>query len=165
LKTGIFRAPLIQTIINKVWFKNKEDDGVVHPEFSENNVLPMATIAFVLTVVGFQVASESFSLYLFYFFQIENNFDEWITGEHIDVPFTAAAYREKYRAHLKRITDFEKKTREANIIPRLLRHMLKSARKHAKVSGEGAAQASTISDTEIEAAKQEWADLVLSDEE
>ena len=41
-------------------------------------------------------------------------------------------------------------------------------RKHAKVSGEGAttqAQASKISDTEIEAAKQEWADLVLSDDE
>jgi Domain of unknown function (DUF6532) len=53
LKSGIFRAPLIQTIINKIWFKNKEDDGVVHPEFSENDVLPMATMAFVLTVVSF----------------------------------------------------------------------------------------------------------------
>jgi hypothetical protein len=38
-------------------------------------------------------------------------------------------------------------------------------RKHAKVSGEGAAQDSNISDAEIEAAKQEWADLVLSDDE
>jgi hypothetical protein len=38
-------------------------------------------------------------------------------------------------------------------------------RKHAKVSGDGAAQSSNISDAEIEAAKQEWADLVLSDVE
>jgi hypothetical protein len=38
-------------------------------------------------------------------------------------------------------------------------------RKHAKVSGEGVAQASNISDTEIEAAKQEWANLILSDDE
>ena len=38
-------------------------------------------------------------------------------------------------------------------------------RKHAKVSGEGAVQASNISNTEIEAAKQEWADLVLSEDE
>jgi hypothetical protein len=52
LKTGIFRAPLIQTLINKVWFKNKEDDGVIHPEFSENEVLLMATVAFVQTVVS-----------------------------------------------------------------------------------------------------------------
>ena len=53
MKTGIFRAPLIQMIINKVWFKNKEDDGVIHPEFSENDIIPMATMAFVLTVVSF----------------------------------------------------------------------------------------------------------------
>jgi Domain of unknown function (DUF6532) len=39
-------------IINKVWFKNKQDDGVIHPEFSENDSLPMATIAFVLAVVS-----------------------------------------------------------------------------------------------------------------
>jgi hypothetical protein len=38
-------------------------------------------------------------------------------------------------------------------------------RKHAKVSEGAAAQASNISDAEIEAAKQEWANLVLSDEE
>lgn len=144
-KTGIFRAPLIQTIINKVWFKNKEDDGVIHPEFSENNALPMATMAFVQTV-------------------IENNLDEWVTGDHVDVPFTATAYKTKYHAHLKFIMDFEKKTRDADIIPRLLRHMLKVARKHAKVSG-GASQASNISNAEIEAAKQEWADLVLSEDD
>ena len=41
------------------------------------------------------------------------------------------------------------------------------SRKHAKVSEEEAtgAQAANISDTEIEAAKKEWADLVLSDDE
>jgi hypothetical protein len=38
-------------------------------------------------------------------------------------------------------------------------------RKHAKVSGEGASQVSNISDADIEAAKQEWVDLVLSDDE
>ena len=59
---------------------------------------------------------------------IENNIDEWSTGEHNDVPFTATAYKAKYCAHLKFIMDFEKKTREANIIPRLLKHMLKQAR-------------------------------------
>ena len=59
--------------------------------------------------------------------QIENNLDEWITGEHIDVPFTATAYKAKYCAHLKFIMDFKKKTCEANIIPRLLKHMLKQA--------------------------------------
>ena len=108
-----------------MWFKNKDDDGVIHPEFSENDIIPMATVAFVLTVVSFKLIYINIS---FIFYQIENNFDEWVTGEHNDVPFTAAAYKEKYCAHLKRITEFEKKTRDANIIPRLLRHMLKTAR-------------------------------------
>ena len=59
--------------------------------------------------------------------------DEWVTGEHVDVPFTATSYKAKYRdrAHL----------------------------------GEGATQPSNILDTEIEAAKREWAGLVLSDED
>ena len=52
-KNGIFRAPLLQILINKIWFKNKEDDGVIHPEFSENDMLPIATIAFVQTVVSY----------------------------------------------------------------------------------------------------------------
>ena len=51
-KTGIFCAPLLQTLINKVWFKNKEDEGIIHPKFSENDTLSKATIAFVLTVVS-----------------------------------------------------------------------------------------------------------------
>ena len=66
--------------------------------------------------------------YLLTMLQIQNNLDEWVTGEHVDVPFTATAYKAKYRAHLKFIIDFEKKTHDANIIPQLLRHMLKVAR-------------------------------------
>ncbi|KAF8970182.1 hypothetical protein BDZ97DRAFT_1652999 [Flammula alnicola] len=133
-------------LVNKIWFKTKEDDGAIHPEFSEDDMLPKATIAFVQTV-------------------IENNLDEWVTGEHVDVPFTATAYKAKYRTHLKRITDFEKKTSDADIIPRLLRHMLKVARKHAKVSEEGAPEVTNISDADVEAAKREWDGLVLSDDE
>jgi hypothetical protein len=53
--------------------------------------------------------------------------DEWVTGEHVDVPFTTTAYKPKFRAHLKRLMDFEKKTREADIIPRLQKYMLKQA--------------------------------------
>lgn len=128
-KTGIFRAPLIQTIVNKVWFKNKEDDGVIHPEFSENDALSMVTMAFDLTVVSF-ICEITFKLFIFLTntCQIENNLDEWVTGEHVDVPFTATTYKSKYCAHFKRITDFEKKTHNANIIPRLLKHILKAAR-------------------------------------
>lgn len=59
--------------------------------------------------------------------QIKNNLKKWVTGEHVDVPFMATAYKAKYCAHLKHVTEFEKKTHEADIIPRLLKHMLKAA--------------------------------------
>ena len=88
----------------------------------------MATIAFVLTVVSlFFVIAFNF-LPTQHYLQIKNNLDKWVTGDHVDVPFTATAYKAKYSAHLKFITDFEKKTRDANIIPCLFKHMLKVAR-------------------------------------
>ena len=43
--------PLIQTIINNVWFRDEKDDRVVHPEFSDGGKLSLVTLAFVLTVV------------------------------------------------------------------------------------------------------------------
>ena len=100
-------------------------------------MLSMATIALVQTIVSIIFRNKPKACYFsksycFYYLtlalQIENNLDEWVTGEHVDVPFTTMAYKAKYCAHLKRITDFEKKTREADIIPRLLKHMLKAAR-------------------------------------
>jgi hypothetical protein len=53
--------------------------------------------------------------------------DEWVTGEHVDVPFTTSSYKPKFRAHVQRILDFEKKTVDADIIPQLQKHMLKQA--------------------------------------
>ena len=51
-KREIFLVPVIQTLINKTWFQGKKDDGVIHPEFFEDNMLSLSTIALVLTVVS-----------------------------------------------------------------------------------------------------------------
>ena len=51
-KMGIFRAPVIQTIINKMWFCNKDDEGVINPEFSEDSLLAISTIVLDFTVVS-----------------------------------------------------------------------------------------------------------------
>jgi hypothetical protein len=51
------------------------------------------------------------------------------------------------------------------LLPGVVTVVLTFSSKHAKVSGEGALQASNISNAEIEAAKEEWANLVLSDDE
>ena len=92
-------------------------------------MLSMSTIALVLTVVGL------FMLWFSFRFtahglrvQIENNLDEWITGEHVPVPFSQNTYEQKYLAHVKRLKDFDARTKEANIVPRIRRHLLKMAR-------------------------------------
>ena len=53
----------------------------------------------------------------------------------------------------------------SSLLPGVVTVVLTFSSKHAKVSREGALQASNISNAEIEAAKQEWANLVLSDNE
>ncbi|KIJ90071.1 hypothetical protein K443DRAFT_117147 [Laccaria amethystina LaAM-08-1] len=157
-RTGLYRHPIIQTIINKMYFKNKTDDGIVNPEFSENEELSLVTLALVLTV-------------------IDNCLDEWQTGEHVDVQFSAAAYKNKFIAHLKRLEDFAEKTKDANIVSRLRKHLLKMAkyfsyrlmtvsRKHAKADdAPQVIQAARVTEDEVEAAKKEWEGLVLSEEE
>jgi len=47
----MFLAPIIQTLVNKTWFRSKKDDGVRQPEFFEDEMLSLAAIALVLTVV------------------------------------------------------------------------------------------------------------------
>jgi len=146
-KTGIFLAPVIQTLINKTWFRGKKDDGVIHPEFFEDEMLSLSTLALVLTV-------------------IENNLDEWVTGEHVAVAFSQNAYKQKYLAHVRRLKDFDEKTRESNIVPRLRKHLLKMARKHAKVDATGVkSKPAELSQEDIEAAKKEWENIVLSEGE
>ena len=39
-------------LVNKTWFIGKKDDGVMHPDFFEDEMLSLATIALVLTVVS-----------------------------------------------------------------------------------------------------------------
>jgi hypothetical protein len=44
-----------------MWFRNKDDEGVIHPEFSEEGLLALVTIALAFTVV-----SNSYLVDIFY---------------------------------------------------------------------------------------------------
>ncbi|RDB18461.1 hypothetical protein Hypma_000275 [Hypsizygus marmoreus] len=146
-RIGIFRNPIIQAIVNKMWFKNRTDEGVIRPEFtSEDGGITLVVLALVIVV-------------------IECCLHEWQTGEHVDVPFSASVYHDRFLAHLKTLQEFEAKTKDMDIMLRLRRHILKVARKHAKVDDAPAAQTVQLAETDFEAAKKEWESLVLSDEE
>ena len=104
---------------------------------------------------------------------------------HTPVAFSQNAYQPKYLANLKRLMDFDEKTKEANIVPRLQKHMLKMARyvlfvsnftqisssmificrKHARVDVTANLKPSELLDADIEAAKKEWETLILSEDE
>ena len=45
-------APVIQMLVNKTWFQGEKDDGIMHPEFFEDEMLSLSTIALVLTIVS-----------------------------------------------------------------------------------------------------------------
>ena len=89
--------------------------------------MSLTTIALVLTVVSQLVFSFLITAHGFRV-QIENNLDEWVTGEHVSVAFSQNAYEQKFLAHVKRLKDFDARTKEANIVPRIRRHLLKMAR-------------------------------------
>ncbi|EDR12564.1 uncharacterized protein LACBIDRAFT_323111 [Laccaria bicolor S238N-H82] len=142
---GLYCHPVFQAIVNKKWFRNKTNNGVIHPEFSEDDTLLKITMALVITVV-----------HRSYFHQ---------TSKHVDVQFTTTVYKHKFNAHLKQIIKFEKKTQESKIIPCLLKHILKLAKKHAKVVDAPDTVALQLTEDDIEAAKKEWENMVFSDDE
>ncbi|KIJ91432.1 hypothetical protein K443DRAFT_115027, partial [Laccaria amethystina LaAM-08-1] len=69
---GLLCHPVIQVIINKLWFKNKNDQGATHVVFAEIGI-PIATLALVIRVVS-------------------SILDEWQTGEYCKIQFSANAY-------------------------------------------------------------------------
>ncbi|KAG6827067.1 hypothetical protein H0H92_013336 [Tricholoma furcatifolium] len=145
-RSGFLLHPIFQRILNKTWFKNKADDGVVQPAFSDGGI-PLVTIGLIATVV-------------------ECCLDEWQSGEHGDVPFAAAQYHSKFHKHMKTIQNFADRTHDTDIIFRLRNQMLKMARKHAKVENDRATVGNAeLDDADIEAAKEEWKNMVFSDDD
>ncbi|KIK10949.1 hypothetical protein PISMIDRAFT_123599, partial [Pisolithus microcarpus 441] len=78
-RCGFLKVPLIQKIINTMWFANKHDEGTMFPEHFKP--FPYPTLALVLTA-------------------IECCIDEWVTGKWGDIPFTTQEYHSVYDAYL-----------------------------------------------------------------
>ena len=41
-----------QMLVNKAWFQGKKDNGMMHPEFFEDEMLSLSIITLVLTIVS-----------------------------------------------------------------------------------------------------------------
>ncbi|KAI5987190.1 hypothetical protein EDD15DRAFT_2152343, partial [Pisolithus albus] len=97
-RRGFLKAPIIQKIVNTMWFTNKHDDGIVFHEYFKP--FPYPALALVLTA-------------------IECCIDEWATGSRTDIPFTIQEYRGAYESHLKCLHAFEDATKLYNVLPRI----------------------------------------------
>ncbi|KAI5987433.1 hypothetical protein EDD15DRAFT_2372133 [Pisolithus albus] len=113
-RRGFLKAPLIQKIINTMWFANKHDEGVMFPEHFKP--FPYPTLALVLTA-------------------IECCIDEWATGKRGDIPFTTQEYRPVYEAYLKCLQDFDYATKDVGVLWAICTRIYEAGRVH---SGAGA---------------------------
>ncbi|KAJ7174916.1 hypothetical protein C8R46DRAFT_891863, partial [Mycena filopes] len=101
-KTGLYKNPIFQMIINAMWFANRRDEGPRHPELFS----PFPVRAFALTLAV-----------------VENNIDEHLTGIRTDVPFTANDYRSVYEGHLKSLEEFAAHTQEYRVLDKILKRI------------------------------------------
>ncbi|KAJ7189629.1 hypothetical protein GGX14DRAFT_484616 [Mycena pura] len=85
-RKGLYQQPIIQKLINAMYFANRRDEGPSHPEVF--NPFPLRGLALILTV-------------------IENCIDEWATGTHIDVDFKMKDYEPIYRTHIQALEAFD----------------------------------------------------------
>ncbi|KAH9953062.1 hypothetical protein BGW80DRAFT_1193224, partial [Lactifluus volemus] len=146
-REGCLLTPIVPDIINSMWFKDKEDDGVVFSNYfgSEGEAIPLQTVALVCTA-------------------IENCLDEYHGGAFKDIVFTRSAYRARYATCLRYLEDFATKTKEAAIIPRLCQRLLKLGRKHARAHNAQLREL-LVDDLQAESATREWEGMTFSDEE
>lgn len=49
-RKGIYSHPIIQKAVNKMWFKNKRDEGIIYSDYF--NPVSVPSIALILTAVS-----------------------------------------------------------------------------------------------------------------
>ncbi|KZT21733.1 hypothetical protein NEOLEDRAFT_1072839 [Neolentinus lepideus HHB14362 ss-1] len=107
-RTGLYQHPIIQALINEMWFANKNDEGVIHGEYFTPRI-PLVTIAMVVTA-------------------IQCSLEEWQTGQKTDIQFTETMYASHFENHLRALEQFERKTKDLKIMPKIQKKLLKKAR-------------------------------------
>ncbi|KAI6127059.1 hypothetical protein F5141DRAFT_1210367 [Pisolithus sp. B1] len=99
------KAPLIQKIINMMWFANKHDDGVTFADHF--NPFPYPVLALVLTA-------------------IECCIDKWTMGTWMDIAFTIQEYHSMFGSHLNCLQEFKEAMKEFRVLPGIHKKHMRS---------------------------------------
>ncbi|KAF9496636.1 hypothetical protein BDN71DRAFT_1495147 [Pleurotus eryngii] len=109
-RKGLYRGKIIQKCVNAIWFANCRDEGVCFPDsFSP---IPLPALALI-------------------FAAIENCIDEWITGIHTGLDFTATEYEVVYQDHLKSLYSFRDHSKHLNILGNICTKLYNTGRFHS----------------------------------
>ncbi|KAJ7144538.1 hypothetical protein C8R44DRAFT_725464 [Mycena epipterygia] len=136
-KKGLYKNPIFQMVFNAMWFANRKDEGVTHPELFNPAPVP----AFALTLAA-----------------VENSIDEHLTGIRMDVPFTANEYRRVYESHLTALEQFETHTEKYQILDKILTRIHDVGRFHSGAQPITATTTATFSAEVLDAAIKEYKD-------
>ncbi|KIM57107.1 hypothetical protein SCLCIDRAFT_131091, partial [Scleroderma citrinum Foug A] len=142
---GFLKAPIIQKIINMMWFANKTDEGIKNHTWFKP--FPLPALVLVLTA-------------------IECCIDEWMTGMQMDIPFTIQDYCGRYNSHLKCLQDFDEATKEFGVLKGICARISKDSVSQSKVLAALATQPQNVVSAEIIAAaiKEHQEGLTTEDE-
>ena len=168
-----------------MWFKNKSDEGIIHPEFSDGGLLSMTTISLVLTVVSPErilVDQLSYSHHTLLDWVLSWRVaDRWTRGCSL-LSFSLSGQVQCSRRptqwlcckdqgwrHCGPASEpfLQDSTVQFSLWSITVCYWCNGSRKHAKVVDEapGSTENSMVDDADVEAAKKEWEDLELSEED
>ncbi|EIW52177.1 uncharacterized protein TRAVEDRAFT_53602 [Trametes versicolor FP-101664 SS1] len=108
---GLYEASVIQMVVNRVFYKNPSDDGIVldtvyHP-------FPEQALALVLTAIQCAI-------------------DEWNTGAYRNVTFSENDYGAVYEKHRRELKEFELRSGADRILTEIRTKLSKHGRLNAK---------------------------------
>ncbi|KAF8230447.1 hypothetical protein L208DRAFT_1400539 [Tricholoma matsutake] len=132
---GLYQSNLIQKVINAMWFRNKQDEGITYSSYFNPFTIP--ALALVLMA-------------------IECCIDEWITGIKTDIPFTTALYQDVYEDHICCLQHFKKHTGKHDILTNILLKIYNRGRFHSGAQPLSMADCPTISDDAFAAALKQY---------
>ncbi|KAI1782799.1 hypothetical protein LXA43DRAFT_901840 [Ganoderma leucocontextum] len=108
---GLYQADVIQQMANRIYFKNKKDDGII----LKDKYSPFPVVAFALILAAVECA-----------------IDEWSDGSFTKVPFTEEKYAPVYRHHLRELRQYEAVSDDMQVVMQLARWIYEDGRIYAK---------------------------------
>ncbi|KZT03691.1 uncharacterized protein LAESUDRAFT_659244, partial [Laetiporus sulphureus 93-53] len=135
LHKGLYQNRVIQMIINKVWFKDKRDDGIVLQEV----YCPFPFIAFATVLMAIECA-----------------IDEWVSGTREDVTFTIEAYKHRFEHHLSAIKSYNTASSDLEIMKKICHRVFEDGCINAKVIRTETQETRTLAPDAIKNAIEEF---------